>query len=59
MKIYDWRGICHRFVALWALGSLGDLEVEPKWRGDSRRSDAVSDTPHHRPHRGDRNRGAK
>lgn len=28
---------------LWAIQSLGDLEVEPEWWGDSRRPDAISD----------------
>lgn len=28
---------------LWAIHSLGDLEVEPEWWGDSRRPDAITD----------------
>ncbi|MFX8875747.1 hypothetical protein ABTM97_19470, partial [Acinetobacter baumannii] len=27
---------------LWALHSLGDLEIEPEWWGDSKRPDAIS-----------------
>lgn len=29
---------------LWAIHSLGDLEVEPEWWGDSKRPDAITDT---------------
>lgn len=29
---------------LWAIHSLGDLEVEPDWWGDSKRPDAITDT---------------
>ena len=29
---------------LWAIQSLGDLEVEPEWWGDSRRPDAITDS---------------
>lgn len=28
---------------LWAIQSLGDLEIEPEWWGDSRRPDAITD----------------
>lgn len=28
---------------LWAIGSLGDLEVEPDWWGDAKRPDAITD----------------
>jgi len=28
---------------LWAINSLGDLEVEPEWWGDSKRPDAITD----------------
>lgn len=28
---------------LWALNSLGDLEIEPEWWGDSKRPDAITD----------------
>ena len=28
---------------LWAIRSLGDLEIEPEWWGDSRRPDAITD----------------
>lgn len=27
---------------LWAIQSLGDLEIEPEWWGDSRRGDALA-----------------
>lgn len=29
---------------LWAIHSLGDLEIEPEWWGDSKRPDAITDT---------------
>jgi hypothetical protein len=29
---------------LWAIQSLGDLEIEPEWWGDSKRPDAITDT---------------
>ena len=28
---------------LWAIQSLGDLEIEPEWWGDNRRPDAITD----------------
>lgn len=28
---------------LWTIQSLGDLEIEPEWWGDSRRPDAITD----------------
>ena len=28
---------------LWAINSIGDLEVEPEWWGDNKRPDAVTD----------------